>query len=372
MPTKTPARPVIPAVDTMSALVDELGAAIIPFRQGDIVEVEVIGVSKQRVLVNVSDLALGFIPQREFSLDSNRLEAGQKVLAYVLVPENEDGYVVLSLKRADRERLWHMIAEQSASSAVLTVKVSDANRGGLVIDYGGIEGFIPISQLANTHLVRGNDGGDRPDLSNKLRELVGQNLRVKILSFDERARKLIFSEKAAGSAETAAALEKIKVGETMSGSVTGVVDFGLFVDIGGLEGLVHISEVSWDRIDDLRSRYQVGDKVTVQVVNVEGDKVSLSIKRLTPDPWLESVEKYKVGDKIEGAVTRITPYGAFVRLDPKIEGLVHISEVIDRDTNAEGTIEQILKIGESYSFIILSIDPGTHRLALSYRSAQTA
>lgn len=372
MPTKAPAEKVVPTADTMAGLVEELGAAIIPFRQGDIVEVVVVTVSKQRVLVNVSDLALGFIPQREFSLDSHRLEVGQKVLAYVLVPENEDGYVVLSLKRADRERLWQMIAEQSAAGAVLTVKISDANRGGLVIDYGGIEGFIPVSQLTNTHLTRGGDGADRADLGSKLRELVGQQLRVKILSFDERARKLIFSEKAAGSAETAAVLEKITVGDTLEGSVTGVVDFGLFADIGGIEGLIHISEVSWDRIDDLRSRYQVGDKVKVQVVNIEGDKVSLSIKRLTPDPWLESVEKYQVGDRVSGAVTRITAFGAFVRLDPKIEGLVHISEVIDRDKTPDMTVDQVLSVGETYQFIILSIDPATHRLALSYRSAQNA
>lgn len=378
----TPTMPLPPAnlssdpsfgADSMATLVEQLGSSIIPFRQSDIVEVEVIGVSKQRVLVNVRDLALGFVPQREFSLDSHRLEIGQKVLAYVLVPENEDGYVVLSLKRADRERLWRMIAEQAESGATLSVKISDANRGGLVIDYGGIEGFIPISQLASQHVPRGAAGSDeRPELSSRLKELVGSQIHVKILSFDERARKLIFSEKAAGSAEAAAVIGKLTVGDKLEGAVTGIVDFGLFVDIGGIEGLVHISEISWDRIDDLRSRYHPGDKVLVQIVSIEGDKVSLSIKRLAPDPWLVSVKKYQVGDRITGAVTRITAYGAFVRLDEKIEGLVHVSEVIDRDHESDTTIESVLQVGQSYPFIILSIDPATHRLALSYRSAQAA
>lgn len=359
------------SADSMATLVEELGSAIIPFRQGDILEVEVIGVSKNRILVNVSDLALGFVPQREFSLDATRLEIGQKVLAYVLVPENEDGYVVLSLKRAERERLWRTIAEQAASGATLSVKVSDVNRGGLVIDYGGIEGFIPVSQLASSHVPRGDDGDSRDGFSSKLSELVGRDLRVKIISFDERARKLIFSEKAVGSEQAAAALAAYKVGEKIEGTVTGVVDFGLFVDIGGVEGLVHISEISWDRIDDLRSRYHPGDKVTVVVTAIEGDKVSLSMKRLTPDPWASAIEKFHVGDRVEGTVTRITQFGAFVRLEEKIEGLVHISEVVDRETHPEATVESVLTVGKTYPFIILSIDPEAHRLALSYRSAAT-
>lgn len=360
----------VPATDSMAALVEELGPEIIPFRQGDIVPVIVIGASKVRVLVNVSDLALGFIPQREFSLDSHKLEVGAKALAYVLVPENEDGYVVLSFKRADRERLWKMIAEQAAEGAILSVKISDANRGGLVIDYGGIEGFIPVSQLASGHIPRPTPGGARIDLTSKLREFVGQQLQVKILSFDERARKLIFSEKAAGGAASAEVLKNIHAGDTIDGTITGVVDFGLFVDIGGVEGLVHISEISWDRIDDLRSRYQVGQKVTVKVTNLEGDKVSLSMKRLLPDPWLEAVKTYQVGSRVTGVVTRITSFGAFVRLDPHIEGLAHVSEILDRTAQPDATIESVLKVGEEPPFIILSIDPTTHRLALSYRSAQ--
>ncbi len=373
MPTKAASTKTTPlaAADSMAALVEELGPAIIPFRQSDIVEVEVIGVSKQRILVSVQNLALGFIPQREFSPDSNLVEIGQKLLAYILSPENEDGYVVLSLKRADRERLWRTIAEQSAANAILSVKISDANKGGLVIDYGGIEGFLPISQLSTSQYARlsGRGGGD---LEGKLRSLVGQMLRVKILSYDERARKLIFSEKAAGQPETSDRLKELSEGQKLEGTVTGVVDFGLFVDIGGLEGLVHISEVSWERVEDLRKLYKPGDKVMVEVITVNEQRVSLSIKRLLADPWLESVKKYAIGQRVEGTVTRITLFGAFVRLDSVIEGLVHVSEIIDRESEPQLTIEQIVQVGQTYPFIILSIDSTAHRIALSYRSAKTS
>lgn len=362
-----PTEATVSSADTMAALAEELGSAIIPFRQGDIAEVEIIGISKQRLLVNIQDIALGFIPQREFSTDSSNLEIGQKVLAYVLVPENEDGYVVLSLKRADRERLWRTIAEQTTSGTVLTVKVTSANKGGLVIDYGGIEGFLPLSQLSSAQYARLASGGD---IESKIRQLIGQTIRVKILSFDERTRKLIFSEKAVGNEETVARLKEIKVGDQMDGTVTGIVDFGLFVDIGELEGLVHISEVSWDRVADLRKIYKPGDKARVEVIGVEENRVSLSIKRLQPDPWQEAVKAYSAGGQVEGTVTRITPFGAFVRLDPVVEGLVHISEVIDRDREPEQTVDRYLKIGENYPFVILSIDAPAHRIALSYRSAK--
>lgn len=355
--------------DTMASLVEELGASIIPFRQGDIIEVEVVSVSKQRIIVNVQNLALGFVPQREFSPESGQMEPGQKALAYVLVPENADGYVVLSLKRADRERLWRTIGEQMTAGTVLAVKITNANKGGLVIDYGGIEGFLPLSQLSSSQYARLAGGSD---LEVKLKQLIGQTLRVKILSFDERSRKLIFSEKAAGSDETVARLKQLSIGDTIEGTITGIVDFGLFVDIGEIEGLVHISEVSWERVADLRKLYQPGDKVKVSVIGLDDNRVSLSIKRLQPDPWQEAVKAYKIGDRIEGTVTRITPFGAFIRLDPVIEGLVHISEVVDReqDPDKQQTVEQYLTIGQTYPFIILSIDPNAHRIGLSYRSAK--
>ncbi len=356
--------------DTMAALVEELGTAIIPFRQSDIIEVEVVSVSKQRIIVNVQNLALGFIPVREFSPESYQLEPGQKALAYVLVPENADGYAVLSLKRADRERLWRTIGEQMTTGAIIAVKITSANKGGLVIDYGGIEGFLPLSQLSSSQYARLAGG---TDLEAKLKLLIGQTLRVKILSFDERSRKLIFSEKAAGSDETVARLKELTIGDTLEGTVTGIVDFGLFIDVGEIEGLVHISEVSWERVADLRKLYKPGDKVTVTVIGLDDNRVSLSIKRLQPDPWQESVKAYKVGDRVEGTVTRITPFGAFVRLDAVIEGLVHVSEVVDReqDPDKQQTVEQHLTVGESYPFIILSIDPNAHRIGLSYRSAKT-
>lgn len=363
-----PIAPAVPA-DTMAALAEELGSALIPFRQGDIVEVEVIGVNKQRILVNVGNLALGFIPQREFSPDSLSLEIGQKILGYILLPENQDGYVVLSLKRADRERLWRTIAEQMEGGTVLSVKVTGSNKGGLVIDYGGIEGFLPLSQLSSSQYARLVAGGD---LEGKLRALVGQTIRVKILSFDERNRKLIFSEKAAGSQESTARIQNLALGQRLEGTITGIVDFGIFVDIGGLEGLVHISEIAWERVNDLKKLYKVGEKITVEVIGLEDNRVSLSVKRLQPDPWQEAVKAYQPGQRVTGSVTRITPFGAFVRLDAIVEGLVHVSEILPKDADPDLTIEKVLTVGEQYPFLILAVDPAAHRISLSYRSAQEA
>lgn len=356
---------------TMEGIVEELGSNIIPFRQGDIIEVTVLAVSKHRILVNIQDLALGIVPAREFSFDTRELELGTKALAYVLVPENEDGYVVLSFKRADRERLWKTVAQQAEEGVVMNVRVSDANKGGLVINYGGVEGFLPLSQLAPQHFPRTRRAGDT--VPQKLRDLIGKTINVKILSYDEHSRKLIFSEKAVESGSPSERLQEIKIGDRIEGAITGVVDFGLFVDIGAIEGLVHISEVSWDRVENLRNLFEVGQKVEVEVITIDDDRVSLSLKRLQPDPWQEAVKRYSVGLRVEGEITRITPFGAFVRLDPTIEGLVHISEILPeiREEKPAEAIAEILSIGTRYPFVILSIEPQTHRIALSYRSATT-
>lgn len=354
---------------TMEEIVEGLGSNIIPFRQGDIIEVTILAVSKHRILINIQDLALGIVPAREFSFDTRELEVGATALAYVLVPENEDGYVVLSFKRADRERLWKTVAQLAEDGAVMNVRVSDANKGGLVINYGGVEGFLPLSQLAPQHFPRSRQPGDA--IPQKVRDLVGKTINVKILSYDEQSRKLIFSEKAVEAGSPSERLQEIKLGDRIEGSITGIVDFGLFVDIGAIEGLVHISEVSWDRVENLRELYEVGEKVDVEVISVDDARVSLSVKRLKPDPWQEAVKQYTVGQRVEGDVTRITPFGAFVRLDPAIEGLVHISEILEEmheDRPAEA-IAEILSVGSRASFVILSIEPQTHRIALSYRSA---
>lgn len=344
---------------TMDELVLEQGTNLVPFKAGEVIEAEVISATRNKILVDLNGLTVGMVPGREFTYEAREIKPGDKVLAYIITLENEDGLAVLSMRRADRERVWRNVKEKQESGEVVDVKVSDVNKGGLLVDFNGVEGFIPASQLSATNYPKVADG-DRDLITNRLRELVGTSLQVKILSFDQPANKLIFSEKAAGEADIAEKVKELPVGQRLTGEVTGVVDFGIFVRIGEIEGLVHISEISWEKIDNLRDRYNVGDKVEVVVIGVEGSRVSLSIKRLQDDPWQEKVSGFKVGQAVEGEVTRITPFGAFVRLVDGVDGLVHISELGDKLTDPH----DVVTLGKKYQFEILSIESMAHRISL--------
>ncbi len=344
---------------TMDELVQAEGVNLVPFKTGQVVEAEIVSVSRNKILVDLKGLTVGMIPNREFSIDANELKPGDTVLAYIITLENEDGYAVLSMRRADRERIWRTIKDKQESGEVVPIKVVDINKGGLLVDFSGLEGFIPASQLSAAHYPKVAES-ERDQIVGRLRELVGKTLSVKILSFDQQANKLIFSEKAAGDADLAEKVKDLPVGERLTGEVTGVVDFGVFVRVGDVEGLVHISEVSWDKIDNLRDRFKVGDKVEVVVIGVEGSRVSLSMKRLQDDPWQEKTANLKVGQAVEGEVTRVTPFGAFVRLVDGVDGLVHISELGEKLTDPH----EVVTVGEKYSFEILSIEPMAHRISL--------
>lgn len=344
---------------TMDELVESVGAELVPFKSGEVVEVEVISSSRNKILVDLKGLTVGMIPAREFSVEASEIHPGDKVLAYIITLENEDGLAVLSMRRADRERVWRTIKEKQETGEVMPVKVADTNKGGLLVDFSGVEGFIPASQLSSAHYPKVAES-ERDQIIGRLRELVGQTIQAKILSYDQAANKLIFSEKAAGDAEAAEKVKDLPVGERLTGEVTGVVDFGIFVRVGEIEGLVHISEISWDKIDNLRDRFKIGDKVEVVVIGVEGSRVSLSMKRLQDDPWKNKVGELKVGQVVDGEVTRVTAFGAFVRLTDGVDGLVHISELGDKLTDPS----EVVAIGQQYPFEILSIEPMAHRISL--------
>jgi small subunit ribosomal protein S1 len=348
-------------ITTMDELVQNEDIALVPFKAGQVVEAEVISAARNKILVDLAGLTVGMVPGREFSAEAAEIKPGDKVLAYIITLENEDGMAVLSMRRADRERIWRTIKDKQESGEVVTVKVMDVNKGGLLVDFSGAEGFIPASQLSAAHYPKVADG-ERDQIMNQLRELVGNSLSVKILSFDQQSNKLIFSEKAAGDTEVAEKAKTLPIGDRMTGEVTGVVEFGIFVRIAdNIEGLVHISEVSWDKIDNLKDRFKPGDKVEVVVIGVEGSRVSLSMKRLQDDPWQKKVDTLKVGQVAEGEVTRVTPFGAFVRLLDGVDGLVHISELgQDKLTDPH----DVVTVGQSYSFEILSIEPMAHRISL--------
>jgi small subunit ribosomal protein S1 len=236
-----------------------------------------------------------------------------------------------------------------------------------MVKVGRVEGFLPVSQLTTEHYPR-VEGGEKSKILEKLQSYVGQSFKVKIIDLNETDDKLIVSEKAAWEEQHREKLEKYHVGETVNGRVTGVVDFGAFVEFDeGLEGLVHISELAWQRVEDPHNLIQVGAEVQAKIIGIEGNKISLSMKQLTDDPWIRAVEKYKVGQVVKGRVTKLNPFGAFIELDPEIHGLAHISELADHPINHPG---DAIKVDEMYEFTILSIEPRNHRLGLSLRSTK--
>jgi small subunit ribosomal protein S1 len=358
---------VVDSADTMESLLKELGGKVVPFIPGAVVEGSVISSSASRIWVDIGGVAVGVIPERELSVLSGDLKPGDTVMASVLVLEDERGNIVLSLRRADRERISNELTSRAKDGLPMQVKVSDVNKGGLLIELGDFTGFLPVSQLASEHYPR-VENGNPDEIYARLKDLLGQTLNVKVINFDPSQGKLIFSEKAAGDSIQEAKLVNIKEGDKLEGVITGIVDFGLFVRLGdddnALEGLVHISEIAWGRVTDINSLYVVGDKVKVLVVSTADNRVSLSIKRLQPDPWQEAASKYKVGDLVKGLVTRVTPFGVFVRLDSDIDGLVHISEISNERITDPGTI---LHLSENFEFKIISIDPQQHRLGLSFK-----
>lgn len=350
---------------TMKELMEKSGSSLVPMKIGSTYEVEIISKTRNRVLVNVNGLCLGIIPEKELSAEIVDLKPHDKILAYLIDLENDEGYAVLSLKRADRERVWKMLKDKMEKGESVKVKVNDANRGGLIVQYGSIEGFLPISQLAQKYTVSPNE---TYKIVRELRGLIDKILEVKIINLDQSNNKLIFSEKEISQAHQKEKIQKLfKIGNKIEGKITAIVPFGLFVNLGEAEGLVHISEISWQHVSDLNKLFKVGDKVKTEIIDIHSGKISLSMKRLTPDPWVKATEKFKEGDVVKGTVARITPFGAFVELNDQITGLVHISELGDtKKTNQVVHVEEILALGNVYKFTIKKIEKETHKINLSY------
>lgn len=337
---------------------------------GALVTGTVISLSKSEVHIDVEGIATGVIRGRELFDESGQfseLKTGDEVQATVLDLENEDGEMELSFRSAGHQRAWEELIELMRKKEVLDVVVVDANRGGLLVRVKRIEGFLPVSQLTSEHYPR-VEGGDKQRILEMLQKLVSQTLKVKIIDVNERESKLIVSEKAAWEEQRQDLLNQYRVGDVVDGRVTGIVNFGCFVEFGErLEGLVHISELAWQRIEDPRLIVKVGEPIKVMIIGIEGSKISLSRKRLLENPWKLAVEKYTVGQVVEGKVMKLNPYGAFVELDPEIQGLCHISELSWNMVKHPG---EIVKADDIRKFKILSIDPDAHRLGLSLKALE--
>lgn len=355
-------------VSTTSVMAKLLAEAEpLKLQAGEVVEATVITKSKSELWVDVGGLSTGFIPAREVAESGkviHDIALGDKVVASVILPENDEGYAILSMKRAARDRVWVDLAAKFELKESFSARVTEANSGGLLIDVAGVQGFLPVSQLAPEHYPR-VAGGDRDLIFDRLNKLVSTDLTVQVLDCNQAENKLILSEKLARQQETEVSLSKYAIGDVVKGKITGVVDFGAFVSFEGLEGLIHISEIDWNRVNDPREHLRVGQDVEAKIISIAGSKVSLSLKRLKDDPWAKAAEKYKEGTKVKGDVTRVTPFGAFVELADDISGLVHVSELSEEHV---ANPLDVMKVGEQREFLILSIDPDAHRIALSIKA----
>jgi small subunit ribosomal protein S1 len=327
---------------------------------GDTVAGKVISVKKHEILVDLGAQGVGLVPRREASFVRN-LNEGDDVTASVIEAEMDDGYVLLSLRKAVKDKGWDEIQAKLDGGETVEVTPFDANRGGLLVEYEGIRGFLPVSQLSAEHYPRVGSS-DKDEILQRLNSLVGKNIRVRILDAIKKDNKLIFSEKEAIKDGLAERFAELKVGDTVKGIVTGVVDFGVFVNVDGIEGLIHISEISWERVNNPSDYVKVGETVEAKIIAIDKERLSLSMKQLVEDPWISEVEGLKKGSKVEGTVTRITPFGAFVQISPAVEALVHVSELGE---GSDVDPEKVFTLNERKDFKVLDIDKEGRKISLS-------
>ncbi|MBA2279423.1 S1 RNA-binding domain-containing protein [Candidatus Saccharibacteria bacterium] len=344
---------------------DELLASeeVTQLKVGDVIEGVITTVRKHEVWIDLGANGVGVVMRREIG-HGQKLEENETVTVSVVDPELDEGYALLSMKRAAKDRGWDELQRLFDDQEIIDVIAYDANRGGLLVELEGIRGFLPVSQLAADHYPRVS-GADKDEILTKLNALVNIPLRVRILDANRKENKLIFSEKEAVKDDMQSRLTELKVGDVVEGVVTGVIDFGAFVNVKGIEGLIHISEISWERVEDPRDYVKTGQNVEAKIIAIDKDRLSLSLKQMSDDPWLDEVKVFKKDDVVEGKITRITPFGAFVQLSPAVEALVHVSEISGSDNAADPT--EIFKLNEKKQFKILDIDTEARKIALSLK-----
>ncbi len=331
---------------------------------GAIVKGKVLSVDKGEIHIDVEGMTTGVVRGRELFAESREysgLRVNDEVEATVVELENENCEMELSFRIAGYQKAWDGMIKLMKDGVTIKGKVVSANKGGLMMQVEALAGFMPVSQLNPDHYPRVT-GGDKNRILDKLREIVGQELEVKVIDVDEKEEKLIVSERAVWEDSQKAVLESYKVGDVVNGEISALTSFGAFIKFGeGLEGLVHISEIAWQRIDHPKDVVKVGDKVKAQIIQLDHSKIYLSIKRLVDDPWKSVKDKYKQGEVVKGKILKIEPFGLMVGLDKDIHGLAHISELSDTPL---ANINEHFKIGQEMDFEIMSLEPAEHRLGL--------
>jgi len=359
--------------NSMAALLEAETAAYPELRRGEIIEGVVVGTDRDGILVDIGAKSEGVVPPQEMHClqpeGPSRLNSGDKVLVFIVQPESQEGQIILSLDRARGERGWRVLQDYLDKNEAFEAYITGSNKGGLLVNVEGVNAFVPLSQL-----VSGPERGSPENTQNALSQWVGKTITLKVIELNRRRNRAILSERAAVQEKRAAEKERLLLelheGDVRTGSVTSIRDFGIFVDIGGADGLVHLSELSWERTPKSpHELFRVGDEVPVYVLKIDNDskKIALSVRRAQPERWEEIVANYREGQIVPGQVTKLAPFGAFVRLEGPIEGLIHISELVDRRINHP---REVVDEGDVVPVKIVRIEYDRHRLGLSLRQAR--
>jgi small subunit ribosomal protein S1 len=360
---------------SMEALLASESLSIDLPKAGEIRKGTIASISQNQILISIGAKSEGVVAGKELEQltqeEREALSVGQELDVFVIIPEDVNGNVVLSLKRAFEQIAWENVEKMIADETVLDTKIIGFNKGGLIAAVGSLRGFIPSSQISAVR--RAQSTGDKPE--QRYQKMVGQPISVRIVEVDRERRRLILSERAASTESRSELKERViselQEGQSYTGRVTSLADFGAFVNINGADGLVHLSEISWDHVTHPKEALEVGQEVNVKVINIDREKkrIGLSIRALQDDPWKNRMSKFSVGQLVEGAITRLTKFGAFARLEGDIEGLIHISEL------SESRVEhpkEVLHEGDVKTLRIIRIDPDQHRIGLSLRKVDSA
>ena len=360
---------------SMEALLASESLSIDLPKAGEIRKGTIASISQNQILISIGAKSEGVVAGKELEQltqeERDALSVGQELDVFVIIPEDANGNVVLSLKRAFEQIAWENVEKMITDETVLDTKIIGFNKGGLIAAVGNLRGFIPSSQISAAR--RAQSTGDKPE--QRYQKMVGQPISVRIVEVDRERRRLILSERAASTESRSELKERViselQEGQTYTGRVTSLADFGAFVNINGADGLVHLSEISWDHVTHPKEVLEVGQEVNVKVINIDRDKkrIGLSIRALQDDPWKNRMAKFSVGQLVEGAITRLTKFGAFARLEGDIEGLIHISELSE---NRVEHPKEVLHEGDVKTLRIIRIDTDQHRIGLSLRKVDSA
>lgn len=360
---------------TMESLLESESLSVELPQVGEIRTGTIASIGANQILVSIGAKSEGVVSGRELELlteeERAELQVGQEVNVFVVNPEDQNGNVVLSFKRAQEQMSWENVEKMIADETVIDTKIIGFNKGGLIAAVGNLRGFIPSSQISAAR--RAQSSGDTPE--KRWQKMVGEPISVRIIEVDRERRRLILSERAASTESRSSmkdrVISELEEGNVYTGRVTSLADFGAFVNVNGADGLVHLSELSWDRIEHPKEILEVGQEVQVKVINIDRDKkrIGLSLRALQNDPWKNRVEKFSVGQLVEGVITRLTKFGAFARLEGDIEGLIHISELSE---NRVEHPKEVLKEGEVKTLRVIRIDTDQHRIGLSLRKVDSA